>query len=158
QPIDRDKLKAELEQMSFMDQFEVANTLMFDKYYAEAMFVWDYILKDNPTNANVLYKIGMCHVHLNQEAKALPYFEKAQYSVAKNYNPVSPMEKNAPPELYYYLANASHVHGRIDTAYYQYRFFLDNVKKKHVNYDRGVLGLTQCKVAKELMANPENYI
>ena len=57
QPMDREKLRSELENMSFNDQFEVANTLMFDKYYAESLFVWEYILKDNPTNANVLYKM-----------------------------------------------------------------------------------------------------
>lgn len=131
---------------------------MYDKVYSEALFVWEYMLKENPTNANIHYKIGMCHVHLNQEGKALPYFEKAQYAVKKKYNPFSPMEKGAPSELFYYLAKSSHVHGKIDTAYMQYQYFLDNVKKKHVNYDFGVLGLTQCKVARDLMANPKPYI
>ncbi|MBD3637383.1 MAG: PD40 domain-containing protein [Crocinitomicaceae bacterium] len=151
-------MKAELEKLSFNDQFEVANSLMFDKVYSEALFVWEFILEDHPTNANILYKIGMCYVYLNQESKALPYFEKAQYSVVKNYNPISPMEKNAPPELYYYLAKSSHINGKIDTAYYQYEFFLKNVKKRHEKYDLGQLGLAQCKVAKQLMADPQPYI
>ena len=156
--IDRDKLKAELETASFNEQFETANELMFDKIYSEALFVWEFILEDNPTNANILYKIGMCHVHLNNEAEALPYFEKAQYAVVKNYNPHSPMEKNSPPELYYYLAKSSHVHGKVDTALYQYDFFLKNVKKKHSKYHLGELGLDQCKVAHKLMASPEPYV
>jgi WD40-like Beta Propeller Repeat len=158
QPLDRETLRAELEKVSFIEQFEVANELMYDKVYSEALFVWEFILKDNPTNANILYKIGMCHVLLNDESAALPYFEKAQYAVVKNYSPYSPMEKNAPTELYYYLAKSSHAHGKIDTAYYQYGLFMDNVKKKHEKYDLGVLGLAQCKVAKELMANPKAYI
>lgn len=158
QRIDRETLREELKQLSFIEQFDVANSLMYDKVYSEALFVWEFILEEKPTNANVLYKIGMCHVFLNQEAKALPYFEKAQFAVVKNYNPNSPMEKGAPPELFYYLAKSSHVHGKIDTAYFQYQYFLDNVRKKHVNYDLGVLGLTQCKVARELMANPKPYI
>src|SRR5690606_31681438 len=156
--IDREQLKVELEKSSFMEQFDVANDLMYDKVYAEALFVWDFILKEHPTNANVLYKIGMCHVYLNNEAQALPYFEKAQYSVSKNYNPISPLEENAPPELFYYLAKSSHINGQVDTALYQYNFFLENVKKKHEKYALGVLGKTQCKVAQDMMANPTPYI
>lgn len=154
----RDKLRSELEQISFNEQFEVGNSLMLDKVYNEALFVWNYMLEESPTNANLLYKAGMCHVHMNEEAKALPFFEKAQYAVVKNYNPYSPMEKSAPPELYYYLAKSAHSNGKIDTAFYQYDFFLNNVKKKHEKYDLGILGLAQCKNARELMANPEPYI
>lgn len=131
---------------------------MEDKIYQEALFVWDYMLEENPTNSNLLYKAGMCFIGLNNERKALPYFEKAQYSVTKTYNPYLPTESNAPPELFYYLAKSSHSNGKIDTAYTQYDYFLKNVKKKHDQYDLGVLGLTQCKKAKEMMANPKPYI
>ncbi len=155
---DREKLLENLESASFNDQFELANGLMGDKIYSEALFVWEYMLKENPTNANILYKAGMCHIELNNEKKALPYFQKAQFSVVKNYNPYSSLEKNAPPELFYYLAKSSHSNGEIDTAYYQYDFFMNNVKKKHNKYDLGVLGLSQCKNAKEMMANPKPYI
>jgi hypothetical protein len=154
----RERLKRELEAIGFNEQFDVANGLMFDNVYSEALFVWEYMLVENPTNANLLYKAGMCNIHLNQETKALPFFEKAQYSVVKNYNPFSSLEKNAPPELFYYLAKSSHVKGKVDTAFEQYDYFLKNVKKKHSQYNHGVLGLTQCKNAKEMMANPKPYI
>ncbi len=85
-------------------------------------------------------------------------FEKAQYSVVKKYNPYSPLERNAPPELFYYLAKSSHINGDIDTAFYQYDFFLTNVKKKHEKYDLAVLGLAQVEVAKKLMADPQPYV
>jgi hypothetical protein len=144
--------------MTFNEQFEAANDLMFDKVYGEALFIWEYMLKESPTNANILYKVGMCQVHLNDEKKALPYFEKSQYAVVKNYNPYSPMEKGSPPELFYYLAKSNHAKGNVDTAFYQYDFFLNNVKKKHEKYDYGVLGLTQCKNAKKMIEKPEPYI
>ncbi|UKN03065.1 hypothetical protein K6119_06010 [Paracrocinitomix mangrovi] len=131
---------------------------MFDKLYSDALFVWEYMLEKEPTNANILYKAGMCQVWLNNEVGALPYFEKAQYSVIKNYNPYSPLEKNAPPELFYYLAKASHVNGHVDTALYRYNFFIENVKKKHDKYKYGLLGIEQCNTAKILMANPESFI
>jgi tetratricopeptide (TPR) repeat protein len=131
---------------------------MDDKVYAEALFVWDYMLEESPTNSNLLYKAGMCHIRLNDEKKALPYFEKAQYSVVKNYNPYLSTETNAPNELFYYLAKSSHSSGKIDTAYRQYDYFMKNVKKKHEKYDLGVLGLSQCTKAKELMADPKPYL
>lgn len=154
----REQLLENLKSASFNEQFEVANTLMDDKVYNEALFIWEFMLKENPTNANLLYKTGMCHIYLNDEVAALPYFEKAQYSVDRNYNPYLSTEKNAPPQMYYYLAKASHASGKIDTAYNQYEYFLKNVKKKHEKYDLGVLGLQQCKNAKEMMANPKPYI
>ncbi|MEX1000948.1 MAG: hypothetical protein WDZ35_02425 [Crocinitomicaceae bacterium] len=155
---DRDKMREELKEMSFNDQFEAANGLMYDKVYSEAMFIWKFMLEEHPTNANINYKVGMCYVELNEEAKALPFFERAQYSVVKKYNPYSSLEKNAPPELFYYLANSSHVNGKIDTAIYQYNYFLEAVKKKHENYDYAVLGLAQCQNAKRMMDDPQPYI
>jgi Tol biopolymer transport system component len=154
----REELRVQLQDASFNNQFELANTLMEDKIYSEALFVWEFMLEDNPTNSNILYKAGMCQIRLNNERDALPFFEKAQYSVIKNYNPYLANETNAPTELFYYLAKSSHSNGKIDTAYTQYDFFMKNIKKKHEKYDLGVLGLTQCKNAKEMMANPKPYI
>ncbi|MFT4603265.1 MAG: hypothetical protein ACI857_003453, partial [Arenicella sp.] len=154
----KEELRVLLKDASFGDQFETANTLMEDKVYSEALFVWDFMLEENPTNSNLLYKAGMCHIGLNDEKSALPYFDKAQYSVVKNYNPYLSTETNAPTELYYYLAKTSHTNGRIDTAYAQYNYFMKNVKKKHEKYDLGVLGLAQCAKARELIADPQPYL
>ncbi|MBI3136424.1 MAG: PD40 domain-containing protein [Bacteroidetes bacterium] len=154
----REELRAALKDASFNEKFEVADGFMYDKIYGEALFVWEIILEEDPTNANVLYKTGMCLIYLNREVEAISYFERAQYSVSKTYNPFSPLERNAPTEIFYYLAKSNHSKGNIDTAFYQYDFFLQNVKKKHSNYDLAILGITQCKVARKLMAMPKNYI
>ena len=143
---------------SFNEKFELGSDLMHDQIWQEALYVWELMLEDDPANANLNYKAGTCLVKLNKEKDALPYFEKAQYAVAKNYNPFSPLERSAPPELFYYLANSSHTHGQVDTAIVQYQFFLDNVKKKHELYKSAKLGITQCKVAQELMNNPKGYV
>lgn len=154
----QDKLRDELKDASWNEKFEVANSLMYDKLYVDALFVWNLMLEEQPTNANINYKIGMCYIYLNKEVEALPYFEKAQYGISKNYNPYSPLETHAPPELLYYLAKSNHAKGHVDTAYYQYEYFLSSVKKKHINYDLAELGIKQCKVAKQLMASPEKYV
>jgi len=154
----REELRENLIKATFNEKFEVGNGMMFDKIYAEALFVWEIVLEEDPTNANILYKTGMCLVYMNREVEALPYFEKAQYSVSKTYNPFSSLERNAPPEIYYYLAKSNHSKGNVDTAYYQYDFFLSNVKKKHEKHELGSLGITQCIVARRLMADPEEFV
>ena len=154
----REELRESLKGIGFNEKFELGNDFMYDKIYAEAMFVWEICLEEDPNNANLLYKMGMCLVYLNREVEALPYFEKAQYSVSKTYNPFSSIERNAPPEILYYLAKSNHSKGNVDTAYDQYEFFLDGVKKKHERYDAAVLGISQCTVARKLMADPQNFI
>lgn len=154
----REELREALKNASFNEKFELANDFMYDKIYNEALFIWEFMLEEDPTNANLLYKAGMCLVYLNREIEAIPYFEKAQYSVSKSYNPFSSLERNAPTEIYYYLAKSNHSKGNIDTAFYQYDLFLQNCKRKHMNYDLAVLGISQCQVARKLMANPENYV
>ncbi|MBK9192813.1 MAG: hypothetical protein IPM77_15680 [Crocinitomicaceae bacterium] len=114
----REELRAALKEATFIEKFELANGFMFDKIYGEALFVWEIMLEEDPNNANLLYKTGMCLVYLNREIEAITYFEKAQYSVSKTYNPFSALERNAPPEIYYYLAKSNHSKGNIDTAFF----------------------------------------
>ena len=154
----REELRENLKKASFNEKFELANDFMYDKIYSEALFVWEIILEEDPNNANILYKAGMCLVYLNREVDALPYFQKAQYAVIKNYKAFSPLERRAPTVILYYLAKSNHSKGNIDTAFYQYDFFLSNTKKKHQNYDLAILGITQCQVARKLMASPVNYV
>lgn len=154
----KEKLRRQLANASFNEKFALGMDLMHDNIYGEAYYVWELMLEEDPTNANLNYKAGICLVKLNKEKDALPFFEKAQYAVVKNYNPYSPLERSAPPELFYYLANSSHTHGEIDTAIVQYQFFLDNVRKKHELYKSATLGITQCKVAHDLIAKPKGYV
>ena len=154
----KEKLRTLLKDASFNEKFELGSNLMYDKVFSEALFVWELMLEEDPTNANLNYKAGMCLVRLNRESEALVYFEKAQYAVNKNYNPFSPMEHGAPPEVFFYLAQSSHINGLIDTAYQQYSYFLSNVKKKHERYKAGELGLMQVKKAQEMMKDPQPYV
>ncbi|MCH2235950.1 MAG: hypothetical protein MK078_17045 [Crocinitomicaceae bacterium] len=154
----KEKLRRDLAEASFAERFELGNDLMHDKIYQEALYVWEIMLEDDPFNANLNYKAGSCLVKLNKEKEALTYFEKAKSAVVKNYNPFSYMEKSAPPETFFYLAASNHIHGQIDTAIYQYQFFLDNTKKKHELYKGAQLGIAQCKVAEFQMENPSDYV
>ena len=155
---EKEALRVKLQDASFSQKFEVGVNLVYDKVYIDALYIWEILLEEDPKNANILYKAGMCYIFLNKEAAALPYFEKAQYSVDRNYNPSSYLERNAPPEVLYYLAKANHVNGKIDTAAAQYSYFVENTHKKHDKYKRGVLGQKQTTNAKRLIASPRPYI
>ena len=126
----KEELREKLKDASFSQKFDVGVNLTYDKVYIDALYVWEILLEEDPKNANLLYKAGMCYIYLNRESEALPYFQKAQYSVSRNYNPVSYMERNAPPEVLYYLAKSNHIHGKIDTAEMQYTFFVENTHHK----------------------------
>lgn len=155
---EKEVLREKLKDASFAQKFEVGTNLFYDKVYIDALYIWEILLEEDPKNASLLYKAGMCYIFLNKETKALPYFEKAQYSVDKNYNPSSYLERNAPPEVLYYLAKSNHINGRIDSASTQYTFFVENTHKKHDKFKLGLLGQKQCANAKRLIATPRPYI
>jgi len=155
---EKEQLREKLKDASFNQKFDLGANLYFDKIYIDALYIWEILLEEDPKNANILYKIGQCYIALNQEEKALPFFERAQYAVQKNYNPSSYLERNAPPEVLYYLAKSNHINGNIDSAFSQYTFFVENVHRKHEKYKLGILGQKQCSNAKKLIASPKPYV
>lgn len=154
----KEVLREKLKDATFNQKFDVGLNLVYDKVYIDALYIWEMLIEEDPKNANLQYKAGMCYIYLNKESQALPFFERAQYSVNKNYNPNSYLERNAPTEVLYYLARANHVNGKIDTAESQYTYFVENTNKKHDQYEAGVLGQKQCNNAKRLMASPRPYV
>lgn len=153
----KEKLREQLKEASFSQKFDVAQNLMLDKIYIDALYVWEILLEEDEKNANLHYKSGLCYILLNRESEALPSFEKAQFAVNKNYNPNSHLERNAPPEVMYYLAKANHINGETAKAQEQYTYFIENANDKHEKYNLAELGLKQCEVANKLMASPKNY-
>lgn len=154
---EKEVLREKLKDASFGQKFEVALNLMHDKIYIDALYVWELLLEEDPKNANLLYKIGTCYIALNREAEALPFFDKAQFSVDKRYNPTSYLERNAPPEVMYFLAKSNHINGKTDVAEEQYTFFIENANDKHEKYPLAVLGQKQCANANRLMASPKPF-
>lgn len=155
---EKETMRSKLDGASFAQKYDVGLNLVFDKVYIDALYVWQILLEEDPKNANLLYQAGMCYIFLNKEPEAIPYFEKAQYSVSKRYNPTNYMERNAPPDVLYYLARSNHMNGNVDTAEYQYTFFVENTHKKHEKMAHAVLGQKQCANAKRLIASPEPFV
>ncbi|MCB0783984.1 MAG: tetratricopeptide repeat protein, partial [Flavobacteriales bacterium] len=149
---------------SFNWKFEEGNKLMEEKFYNQAAEVWKELVDTNPENANLNYKLGYSYFNsYNQQAKALPYLEKAAQLRASasyggfntaGYDPFDPKETNAPVEVDYYLGRAYHLSGDFNKADSQYQKFIDETDDKHNLYDQAQLGLSQTANARELMKDP----
>ena len=152
---------------SFNWKFEEGNKLMEEKFYNQAAEVWKELVDTNPENANLNYKLGYSYFNsYNQQAKALPYLEKAAQLRASasyggfntaGYDPFDPKETNAPVEVDYYLGRAYHLSGDFNKADSQYQKFIDETDDKHNLYDQAQLGLSQTANARELMKDPKDY-
>ncbi|CAG5084612.1 hypothetical protein [Parvicella tangerina] len=155
---DPDKFQESLKEASFEEKFEAANLLMEDQLYTYAADVLESLVEEQPDNANVNYKLGYCLLHIsNRRAEALPYLKKAEKGISKKYNPFSPMETASPFETHFYLARAYHLNEKLDDAIENFNAFLDDVKSKHVLYDKAELYIKQCNVAKQELADPKEY-
>ncbi len=145
----------ETEKESFKDRFAQANILLEDRYYAIALPIWKDLLEDDPSNANVNYKVGLCLFNISVERKeALPYFKEAGNNIAKNYDTFSHTEKKAPVDTYYYLGRTYHLNNYIDEAISSFEKFKKEAGKKHFLLQDADRQLQMCQVAKELMSTP----
>ena len=152
--------KEELENYSFKEKFEAANTfMMVDQLYDLALPIWEGLVKEQPDNYNLNFKLGYCLLNIyHRKSESLPYLEKASESISNNYAPYSFEETNAPKELHYYLGRAYHLNEQLDKAQEHFNMLKKDVSKKHILQDDADLGLVQTEVAKKLMASPRNYI
>ncbi len=144
-----------ISQESFQDKFQDGNLSMDEKKYEQALQIWKELIEMDSDNANINYKIGVCYrnMPLNKQL-ALPYLEKASEKISRNYDIFSPSEKNAPPEVLYYLAQSFHSNQNLDKAIATYQKFISEVPKKHVLAELAQKGIEDCKTAKELISTP----
>lgn len=127
--------------------------------YAEVLPVFLNLYKQDPTNMNLAFKIGMCYQSARRDrAKALPYFNKAVTSVSNDYKGGSYKEKNAPLIAYKYLGDAYHWNYDFDKAIVAYRKYISVMEQNNAT-DKTLLSETtrkieMCNVGKRLVANP----
>lgn len=140
---------------TFKQDFKEANTLIEENQYKVTLPIWLKLHKQQPTNANLNYKVGICYMSsANDKKKSLEYFNRATKNTTKNYAPFSSLEKKAPLDAYLYLAKIYHINYQLEEATTNYQTFKNIASKKHFLYEKAVLGLKQCENAKFAVANP----
>ena len=146
---DKDGLKKATDAIKKGDEFfATANEAIFQVQspglnYALALQEYMIAQKFNPNNAQLNYKIGVCHANSTDPFKSIEYISKA----------IS-LDPNCDPFLNYYKGYSLQLQGKFDEAVNAYQDF-ENSYKKADNFSKFVTQRkNQCKFAKTSIANP----
>ncbi|HPX04590.1 MAG TPA: tetratricopeptide repeat protein [Tenuifilaceae bacterium] len=111
--------------------YKDANSYFYFEDYEEALALYLQVLKHNPDNYNLQYRIGFCYLNIpGQKQEAIPYLEQAANNTTARYNEVSTTEKQAPLDAIFYLGNAYFINNQLDKAERTYQRFKDQIKKE----------------------------
>ncbi len=132
---------------------------MFEEY-DQALPLYLDIYSQNQDNANLAYRIGVCYNYSStpsDKKKAIPYLEYAVQHISKKYKEGSYLEKNAPPDAWFYLGTAYRDEMRFDKAIEAFKKFTSTVSVGSVYYIDYVKREIQCtENAKQIIRNPIN--
>jgi tetratricopeptide (TPR) repeat protein len=120
------------------DFFEDGDFFFAREEYTEAAYLYKQVLRFEPENYNVHFKLGMAYLNIDgQESEGIQHFLKAtegtSFKYRKNYYP----EKNAPHHTWFFLGNAYRINNQLDEALEAYNTF-SSVKDFEKKYNIGV--------------------
>jgi len=102
--------------------------------YSEAAYLYRQVLRAEPYNANVKYKLGMAYLNISgEESSAIPYFLDAKEDITLKYRGTRFREKKAPHHTWFFLGNAYRINNDLEEALDAYEHFrsLKNFEKKY---------------------------
>jgi len=126
--------------------------------YQESQFLFKKVLRDEPTNTNVKYWIGMCYNNIRgEEHKGIPYFIEATHGISLKYKKERYKEKRAPHHTWFYLAEAYSKTNQMDEALDALNNFKD-LKDFESEYnvritDEAVEAVERAKIIKDARIN-----
>lgn len=135
--------------------FVEAESYFLFQEYKDALPLYQQLIRVDPDNYNVLYKIGICYLNdPYQKEKAIVYLSKAAEHITLNYKQNTIKEKLAPPEARYYLGKAYHVNGNFKEAIEQYQNFLSGADPVQFDLDLVKEDIEACQRAMKVYNNP----
>jgi outer membrane protein OmpA-like peptidoglycan-associated protein len=139
---------------TFKNIYEIADELLYDNKYDEALPLWKMLDSISPNNPNIAFNIGLCYLNSTEKEKAIPLFELASKKVSVDYEG-SYNEKNAPIFVYYFLGEAFHSENKIDEAMKNYKKFKSLIPKEEIEEIEEIdTEIKYCIVAKKIISNP----
>lgn len=113
--------------------------------YKQALPFFEAANEFNPNNADLNFKIGLCHLNSNMKFKALEYFEKA-YKLQPTVN----------TEIQYYIGRGSQLSQQWDKAIKAYEAFKNtlNTKTDMERIMETSKHIEECRNGKKLMVKP----
>lgn len=132
-----------------------SSRMLQENFYYYAELLTNRLLELKPENVNYLYRRGYIYLEKDRNhAEAIKYLTKATAKIDKNYDMYSTTEDAAPADVYFHLGHAYHLDENLDKAVENYKKFLELTNKNSSLIPEAKKKIAQCKVAKELMANP----
>lgn len=133
---------------------EAESYFLFEEY-KDALPLYQKILRIDPGNYNVTYKIGVCYLNdVYQKEKSIPYLEKAAANINQNFKLNTFRERLAPPEALYHLGKAYHVNNKFNEAIECYKRFLNTADPNQFDLDVVNEDIEACQLAKKAYNNP----
>jgi len=123
--------------------------------YADALPLYESLLKSDPGNDNLKYKIGICLLNNPyQKDKAIQYLLDASKNINPDYKENSHKERTAPPDALYYLGGAYLVNELLELALESYEEFLDVMDHKVYDEELVLAQIRSCRNAERLKTMP----
>jgi len=135
--------------------FYAAENYVLYEEYKEALRLYQDLLKIEPDNSNLKYRIGQCLINIpGSKTESISYLEDAVKNINLKYKEGKYRETKAPYDAYYFLANAYRINNQLSKAIETYELFKKNLDPKV--YDTAVVNLQieSCRNAQELMKVP----
>lgn len=136
---------------------EAESYFLFEEY-KDALPLYQKILRAEPDNYNVIYKIGICYLNdIYQKQKAIRYFEQATQNINPDCRQNNYKEKQAPTDAHYYLGKAYHINNMLDQAIESYQQFRKLANPDAYDLDIVDEDIAACQLSKQLMKAPVYY-
>lgn len=134
-----------------------ASRILQADFYHFAEVLVDKLLTIKPDSPNYNYRKGFILLNSkNDYQTAIKHLEIAKTDVSKNYDMFSSKETSSPTDVYYHLGKCYHLAGDFDKAIEHYNLFISNSKPSSELYNYAQLGIEQCNIAKQMVANPKS--
>lgn len=123
--------------------------------YADALPLYEGLLKNDPGNDNLNYKIGVCLLNdPYQKDKSITHLMSASDNINPDYKENSFKERTAPPDVLYYLGNAYLANELLDRAIATFEEFLTVMDPEVYDEELVKAQIRSCENAKRLKTMP----
>ena len=133
-----------------------AEYFLVSEDYQDALTAYLTLISENPKNANLNYRIGLCLLNINgQKSRATEYLKKSCNNISDKYLESSYNETYAPPEALFLLGTAYQIINELDlaeAAFEEYKNYLDVKDVYEIDFVNKQI--KSCATARKYMAEP----
>ena len=152
------KLFSQEEKRSVRQLFVEAESYYLFEEYKDALPIYQKIIRQEPDNYNVLYKIGICYLNEKYlKSKSIRYLEQAALHISPSYKINSYKEKEAPLETLFYLGKSYRVNNMLNEAIKTYQRFKNLADSGDFDIQLVDYEIASCQLAKSMMDKPIYY-